>query len=195
MTGQRWDGRYGRGRTGPLQAETPVRLPGGVWGPPPVTGEVSFDANGFPATGFGRLDPLQRSNSLARTEWPIPVRWELQYYLSLTRVSFNPATPVPEVWLAPPGAFRMLGNLTWRIESASAEQSIDLLFGPGMYPFLLASNAVPGFEGLTTFSVVAQQIESQLFEIAGRGDPSLGGSTWRYTASAMIGLTSAGYPA
>ena len=195
MTGQRWDGRYGRGRTGPLQAETPIRLPGGVWGPPPVVGTVSFDNNGFPLAGFGKLDPLQRSNSLARTEWPLPVRWELQYYLSLTRVSFNPLAPVPEQWPAPVNAFSIRGLLQWRIESAAAEQQIELPFGPGLYPFLLAQNAVPGFQGLTTFAVVAQQIETQIFEIAGIGDPSLGGSTWQYSCCPMIGLTSAGYPA
>jgi len=123
------------------------------------------------------------------------VRWELQYYLSLTRVSFDPLAPVPAVWPGQVGAFQLLGNLNWRIESAAAEQPIDLSFGPGVYPFILASNAVPGFEGLTTFSVVAQQIESQIFEVAGIGDPSLGGSTWRYSCCIMIGLTSAGYPA
>lgn len=195
MSGQRWDGRYGRGRVGPLQAETPVRLPGGVWGPPPIVGLVVFDNNGLPVSGLGRVDPAQRAQSLARTEWPLPVRWELQYFLSLTRVAFNPLVPVPEQWPAPVGALSVRGSLQWRIESAAAEQLIELPFGPGVYPFVLASQGVPGFEGLTTFSVVAQQIETQIVEIVGTGDPSLGGSTWQWSCCPMIGLTSAGWPA
>jgi len=194
MSGTRWDGRYGRGRVGPLQAETPVRLPGGIWGPPPIVGRVTFDNNGIPTSGLGRIDPTQRAQSLARTEWPFPVRWELQYYLSLTRVAFNPLVPVPEQWPAPAGALTVTGLAQWRIESASAEQVISLAFGPGVYPFVLASQGIPGFAS-TTFAVVAQQIETQIVEISGTGDPSLGGSTWEWSCCPMIGLTSAGWPA
>jgi len=115
--------------------------------------------------------------------------------LSLTRTNFNPATPVPPTWPAGVGAFQLLGRLTSRIESSAAEQPIDLSFGPGLHPFVLAAAAVPGFEGLTTFSLMAQQLELQIFEVGGIGDPSLGGSTWQWSCSPMIGLTSAGWPA
>lgn len=194
MTGQRGDGRFGRGRVGPLQAVTPTRLPGGVWGPPPVSGLVAFDAQGNPSSGYGAIDATSVSSSLVRAEWPLPVRWEAQIYLDLQRVSYvgNPPAPPPD-WVAPVGAFNVRGLLQWRIESAAAQQVIELPYGPGLYPLVVAIAGVPGFG--STLAIMAQQVEARFTSVAGIGDPSLANSTWRYSASFLLGLTSAGWPA
>jgi hypothetical protein len=194
MTGQRGDSRFGRGRVGPLQAVTPTRLPGGVWGPPPVSGLVSFDAQGTPSSGYGAIDATSVSSSLVRAEWPLPVRWEVQVFLDLQRIAYvgNPPAPPPD-WSAPIGAFGVRGLLQWRIESASAQLPIDLVLGPGLYPLTAAIQGVPGLGA--TFAFMAQQVEARFLTVDGIGDPSLANSTWRYSASFLVGLTSAGWPA
>lgn len=194
MTGQRGDGRFGRGRVGPLQAVTPTRLPGGVWGPPPVSGLVSFDAQGVPSSGYGGIDATSVSSSLVRAEWPLPVRWETQIFLDLQRVSYvgNPPAPAAD-WPAPVGAFNLRGLLQWRIESAAAQLVIELPYGPGLYPLVAALQGAPGLG--PTFAIMAQQVESRFLSVEGIGDPSLANTTWRYSASILLGLTSAGWPA
>lgn len=200
MTGQRADGRFGRGRVGPLQALTPVRLPGGVWGPPPATGTVSFDFQGSPSGGFGAVPASVVSSSTARAEWPMPVRWEAQLFLSIERISWAsniipPQTAPPPVWPIPPNnpaAFSVNGLLQWRVESAQANLPVQLPLGPGLYPFLPAVQGAPGLGA--TFALVAQQVEFSITSVSGIGDPSLAGSTWQWSASLLLGLTSAGWP-
>jgi len=196
MSGQQWDGRYGRGRVGPLQALTPVRLPGGVWGPPPATGTVTFNAQGFPSAGVGAVPASVVSSSTARAEWPMPVRWEAQLWLGIERVSYtgNPPAPVP-VWPIPTNntvAFSVNGSLQWRIESAQANLPVQLPLGPGVYPFKPAVLGAPGLGA--TFALIAQQVEFSVLSVEGIGDPLLANSTWQWTVSFLLGLTSAGWP-
>lgn len=197
MTGQRADGRYGRGRVGPLQALTPVRLPGGVWGPPPATGVVTFDSQGSPTAGYGRVPASVVSSSTARAEWPMPVRWEAQLWLGLERLNYvgNPPAPAPTwpISTQNPFAFSVNGSLQWRIESAQANLPVQLTIGPGLYPFLPATEGVPGLNA--TFALVAQQVEYSVLSVSGIGAPELADSTWQWTVAFMLGLTSAGWPA
>lgn len=191
MTGMRGDPRFGRGRVGPLQAVTPTRLPGGVWGPPATTGIVTFDAQGVPLEGFGDVPAGAVALTSARAEWPLPVRWEAQVFLALERVSFtgNPPAPVPN-WSN--GAIAIEGLLQWRVESAQAEQPLQLVFGPGLYPLLAAINGVAGLS--STLPLIAQQVETRITRVGGIGDPSLANSSYRWSVSTLLGLTSAGWP-
>lgn len=193
MTGQRGDNRFGRSRVGPLQAATPTRLPGGVWGPPPITGLVSFDAQGAPLTGFGALDPATVSASLVRSEWPLPVRWEVQIFLGLERVSYvgNPPAPFPR-WPNAPDALSVNGLLQWRIESAQAELEINTPLGPGPYPLVPALAGVTGIGA--TLPIMAQQVEARFLTVTGIGDPQLANQTWKWSICVLLGLTSAGWP-
>ena len=194
MTGQRADNRFGRSRVGPLQALTPTRLPGGVWGPPPITGLVSFNVQGAPLTGFGALDPATVSASLVRAEWPMPGRWEAQIFLGLERVSYtgNPPAPFPS-WPGVADALSVNGLLQWRIESAQAELPINLPLGPGPYPLTAALAGVPGLGA--TLPIMAQQVEARFLTVTGNGDPQLANQTWRWSVNFLLGLTSAGWPA
>lgn len=195
MSGQSRDARYGRGRVGPLQAVTPIRLPGGVWGPPPASGVVSFDAQGVPVAGVGPIDPTVVSSSLARSEWPLPVRWEAQLFLGLERLSYvgNPPAPAPTWPAVNPAAFSVEGLLQWRIESAQAELAVNLPLGPGVYPLVPALAGVPGLGA--TFALIAQQVECRMVRVTGIGDPALANTTWRWSVAFLLGLTSAGWPA
>lgn len=193
MTGQRWDGRAARGRVGPLSVSTPTRLPGGLWGPAPITGSVTWDANGFPinpATGTPSAIitiPLTDSQSLLQTEWPIPTRWELQIGLDLACLAGGPAT-----WNADPGALRIIGSIQSSVESASVVQPIDLFFGPGVYPLQAAVNGVPGLG--STFPVVGQTVRVRIERVIADQSDALSGKTWGWTVNALAGLTSAGWP-
>jgi hypothetical protein len=126
----------------------------------------------------------------------MPVRWEAQLWLGFQRVSYtgNPPAPVP-VWPIPTtndAAFSVIGSLQWRIESAQANQPVQLSQGPGLYPFLPATLGTPGLS--STFPLVAQQVEYSVASISGIGDALLANSTWQWTVSFLLGLTSAGWP-
>ena len=187
----RGDPRFGRGRVGPLQAVTPTRLPGGVWGPPATTGIISFDSQGVPLEGFGPVPAGTVALTSARAEWPLPVRWEVQLFLAVALKDYKGTPPAP-----PPdwslNALAIEGLLQWRVESAQAEQPLGLVYGPGLYPFLAAINGVPGLS--STFPLIAQQVETRVVRVGGTGHPSLADTSWEWSVSTILGLTSAGWP-
>jgi hypothetical protein len=126
----------------------------------------------------------------------MPVRWEAQLWLGIERVSYtgNPPAPVP-VWPIPTNntvAFSVNGSLQWRIESAQANLPVQLPLGPGVYPFKPAVLGAPGLGA--TFALIAQQVEFSVLSVEGIGDPLLANSTWQWTVSFLLGLTSAGWP-
>ena len=194
MTRAAWPSAFGRGRAGPLQIDVPQRLPGGLWGPQPIRGQVSWDAQGAPinpATGLGvpvlNVSLADTSQSLLQAEWPIPTRWELQFSLDLACIAGGPAT-----WGAAPGAFDVVGSIESSVESAMVTQVVALPFGPGCYPLTAAINGVPGLT--TTFPVIGQFVRLRVSRITAVIDPTLAGQTWAWTFSALCGLTSAGWP-
>lgn len=194
MTRAAWPSAFGRGRSAPLQIEVPQRLPGGLWGPQPIGGSVSWDNQGAPinpTTGNGvnvlELSLADTSQSLLQAEWPIPTRFELQFGLTLSCVAGGPAT-----WTAATEAFSVLGRIEGNVESAQVTQVISLPFGPGAYPLLAAVNGVPGLG--STFPVIAQVIRVRIDRVRALPDFTLAGQTWAWSVSALCGLTSAGWP-
>lgn len=190
MSGQSWDPRYGRSRTGPLQISTPVRLPGGIWGPPPASGVVSYGAQGEPVSGFGVVE--SSANGMARAEWPFPVRWEIQAALSFALVSGGIGANNFEF---SPGDFRIFIELTSFIESASAKQSLVLEYGAGIYPMvqnLVFKEAIP-----STYVLTAQRVEMRVLSIEdnGIGSTQVWNSSWRWNVNFLPALASAGWPA
>lgn len=187
MTGQRWDSRFGRGRTGPLQIDVPVRLPGGLWGPPPATGIVSWDAQGNPESGFGVIPSA--SSGLTRAEWPLSVRWEVQVALSLQCLGGgnNPN------YSFGPGDFRLFFQMMSYVESASARQELVLEYGPGIYPAV--QNLVYSEGKPSTYVLTGQRIELSVLNIEDNGLVQLAGSSWRWTVSFLPALTASGWPA
>lgn len=193
MTRARFPDAFSRSRSGPLQVTVPSRLPGGLWGPPPIGGTVSFDPNGFPldpATGGPQpivlISLAETSRSLLQTDWPIPTRWELQFGLSLTCITGGFST-----WPGAVGTFALTGAITGSVESSSVTQVFSLVNGPGAYPFQAAVSGVSGLG--STFPIVAQQVRVQADSITLASDPALqtlAGSTWAYSFSALAGLTS-----
>ena len=195
MTRAAWPSAFGRGRSAPLQIEVPQRLPGGLWGPQPIGGTVSWDAQGAPinpTTGIGvaqlDLSLADTSQNLLQAEWPIPTRFELQLGLTLSCVAGGPAT-----WSAAAGAFSVLGRIEGNVESAQVTQNVNLFFGPGAYPLTAAINGVPGLG--STFPVMAQVVRVRIDQVRALPDFTLAGQTWAWTVSALCGLTSAGWPA
>lgn len=188
MTGARFDARYGRGLVGPLQIDVPDRLPGGLWGPPPATGLVSWDMQGAPLSGFGPVD--RNLAGLMRAEWPIPVRWELQIALALTHISGGNGE---HIWS--PGDFRLFLQIRSYVESASATQDVVLEYGPGIYP--LIQNIVWSENKPLTYALTAQRIEAEVLSIEdnGIGGQAIHGATYRWAVAFLPALTSAGWPA
>lgn len=181
-----WPAAFGRGRSAPLQIDVPQRLPGGIWGPTPLTGTVSWDAQGNPTTQ-GTQSLTATNQSLLRAEWPIPVRWELQLGLELSPVSGGGT-----IWNGATGALNIRGSIESSVESASVTQGVQLVFGPGVYPLLAAVNGIPGLS--STFPVIGQTVIVRVNELEQAPDLNLAGQTWRYTVSVVCGLTSAGWP-
>lgn len=191
MTGQRRPPGYGRVRTEPLQLAVPSRLPGGVWGQTPLTGTFQYDSNGFPFdpnTGGPSAqvvyDLRNGSQNLSQTEWPIPTRWEIQIGLTITCIAGG-AGP----WPGATGTLNLQGTIETAIESASAVQAIQLVNGPGVYPFVAALAGVLGLG--PTFPVIAQQVRVRFDRLTLLADPALSGpaTTWSWSVSTMIGLT------
>jgi len=194
VTRAAWPAAFGRGRAAPLQVDVPQRLPGGLWGPQPISGTVAWDNQGAPinpATGSGvnvlDLSLADTSQALLQAEWPIPTRFELQLGLSLSCVAGGPAS-----WNAAAQAFTVLGSIEGSVESATVTQVVSLPFGPGAYPLLAAINGVPGLS--TTFPVIAQVVRVRLTSVRALPDLTLAGQTWAWTVNAVCGLTSAGWP-
>jgi len=195
MTRAAWPSAFGRGRAAPLQVDVPQRLPGGIWGPPPISGRIAWDAQGLPidpATGIpGQGNVLvslaSTSQSLLQAEWPIPTRWELQLGLELSCVAGGPAT-----WQGATGALNIRGHIESSVESASVSQGVQLLFGPGVYPLQAAVNGIAGLS--STFPVIGQVVRVKLDEVEAAPDLNLAGQTWAWTVNVVAGLTSAGWP-
>ena len=196
MTRAAWPSAFGRGRAGPLQVDVPQRLPGGIWGPPPIAGTVSWDANGFPidpATGAPAVGGVLVSSladttqSLLQAEWPLPTRWELQVGLGLTCIKGGPAQ-----WSAPTGTFNVRGVLESRVESAMVSQVIDLAFGPGVYPLTAAQAGILGLSN--TFPVIGQVVRVRLTDVVLGSDAILADQTWSWNVNVLCGLLSAGWP-
>lgn len=186
MTRAAWPAAFGRGRVAPLQIDVPQRLPGGIWGPTPLSGEVSWDAQGAP-TIVGAQSLVATNQSLLRAEWPIPTRWELQLGLVLAPVSGGATT-----WTGGTGALNITGSIESSVESASVTQAVSLIFGPGVYPL---TAAVQGINGLSsTFPVIGQTVFVRIDALEQGFDVNLAGQTWRWTVSCVCGLTSAGWP-
>jgi hypothetical protein len=184
MTGARFPQAFGRAQAGPLQVSIPSRLPGGLWGPQPISGVVEWDAQGDPSV---RKVSLQgTSQSLLQTEWPIPTRWELQLGLALTCLNgsqaFNGAT----------GSFNLRGAIVSSVESAEVSQAVELVFGPGVYPLVAAVNGVLGLG--STFAVVGQTVRVRFDRIDLAPDRALASTRWAWTVQTVCGLTSAGWP-
>ena len=186
MTRAAWPSAFGRGRNAPLQIDVPQRLPGGIWGPTPLTGVVSWDGNGNP-TAQGVQSLAATTQSLLRAEWPIPTRWELQIQLALSPVS-NATT-----WTGAGGVLLLLGSLESSVESAAVVQEVRLgEYGPGVYPLTAAVNGVQGLGA--TFPVIGQTVILKVDGVEQGPDLNLANQTWRWTVSAVCGLTSAGWP-
>lgn len=193
MTGQRKQPGYGRLLDGPLQLAVPRRLPGGVWGSPPLTGRFSFDGNGIPIDPANGLPSfftvlIDVRNDLralqSQTEWPIPTRWELQIGVLIEPdTELGTAIPWPGI-----NAASFLGSIDTSIESASVAQPLQL--GPGVWPLVAAQANTPGLTA--TFPVVAQQVRVSFFQVVLNQDRNLAiGQTtnWVWKISTMIGLT------
>lgn len=183
-----WPSAFGRGQAPPLQIDVPQRLPGGLWGPPPATGIVSYDNQGNPAGGFGTVPASARG--MARAEWPIPVRWEIQVGLSLQCVAGAGGS-----FEFSPGDFRLFWQLQSYTESASASQELVLEYGAGIYPAVQNwkfSEVKP-----STYVLTAQRIEMQVLYIEdnGIGSSQIHDTSWRWSVSFMPALTASGWPA
>jgi len=186
MTRAAWPSAFGRGRSGPLQVDVPQRLPGGIWGPTPITGVVSWDVQGNPTVqGVQSLNAT--TQSLLRAEWPIPTRFELQLQLALAPVAGGATT-----WSGSPGALNLLGSIESSVESASVTQEVNLLFGPGVYPLTAAQAGVMGLSN--TFPVIGQTVIAKVDRVLQTPDLALANQSWRWTVSAVCGLLSAGWP-
>lgn len=186
MTGARFPSSFGRAQAGPLQVSIPSRLPGGLWGPQPISGVVSWDANGAPlVSGFQSLDAS--SQSLLQTEWPIPTRWEIQLSLSLVCLQGGLTA-----WVGSNFALNVQGHIDSSVESAAIRTDVSLPFGPGPYPLIAAVNGIQGLG--STFPVIGQTVRLRIDGLTQTFDPSLSGSTWQWTVNAVAGLTSAGWP-
>lgn len=186
MTRAAWPAAFGRGRSGPLQINVPQRLPGGIWGPQPISGTVSWDAQGLP-TVVGPQSLVQTSQSLLRAEWPVPTRWELQLGLQLVCIQGGATA-----WNGATGALNLRGSIESSVESASVTQAVQLIFGPGVYPL---TAAVQGINGLSsTFPVIGQYLVARIDSLEQQPDVALASTTWQWTVSCVCGLTSAGWP-
>lgn len=194
MTRAAWPAAFGRGRTGPLQVDVPARLPGGLWGPQPVSGTIAWDNQGAPidpATGIGvnalTLSLANTNQALLQAEWPIPTRWELQIGLELTCIAGGPT-----IWTAAAGALNIIGHVESSVESAMVSQQVQLVYGPGVYPLQAAVQGIPGLA--STFPVIGQTVRARIDELRALPDATLVNTAWRWTVSSVCGLTSAGWP-
>jgi hypothetical protein len=182
-----WPAAFGRGRSAPLQIDVPQRLPGGIWGPTPIGGTVSWDAQGVPVGPSSiNLTAISNANQL-RAEWPIPVRWELQFWLSLQCLT----TDIP--WNGQVGSLVMIGAIETSVESATIVQEVQLSFGPGVYPLTAAFNGVAGLG--STFPVIGQTVITRINRLELGNDQNLAGTTWAWKVNTVAGLTASGWPA
>lgn len=187
MTRAAWPSAFGRGRSAPLQIDVPQRLPGGIWGPTPIGGTVSWDPNGG-VIGPTSIDLTAISNAnQLRAEWPIPVRWELQIFLSLECLTSNIQ------WNGQTGSLLVLGAIETSVESATVVQVVQLPFGPGVYPLTAAINGVPGLSA--TFPVIGQTVISRITRLELANDLGLASTSWAWKVNTVCGLLSSGWPA
>ncbi len=182
-----WPAAFGRGRSAPLQIDVPQRLPGGIWGPTPIGGTVSWDGQGQ-VIGPSSIDLTAISNAnQLRAEWPIPVRFELQFWLSLQCLTSN------NVWNGQIGSFSVSGAIETSVESATIVQPIELVFGPGVYPLTAAVNGVLGLG--STFPVIGQTVITRISRLQVADDGKLKNSSWSWKVNSVCGLTASGWPA
>jgi hypothetical protein len=148
---------------------------------------VSWDVQGL-VVGPSSIDLTAISNAnQLRAEWPIPVRWELQFWLSLQCLTTNIQ------WGGVPGSFTVIGAIETSVESATVVQEIQLSFGPGVYPLTAAFNGVPGLG--STFPVIGQTVITRINRLQLGNDLLLAGTSWAWKVNTVCGLTASGWPA
>lgn len=148
---------------------------------------MSWDAQGL-VVGPSSIDLTAISNAnQLRAEWPIPVRWELQLWLSLQCLT----TDIP--WNGQPGSLSVIGAIETSVESATVVQPVQLSFGPGVYPLTAAVNGVPGLS--STFPVIGQTVITRINRLQLGNDVGLANTSWAWKVNTVCGLTASGWPA
>lgn len=148
---------------------------------------MSWDAQGL-VVGPSSIDLTAISNAnQLRAEWPIPVRWELQLWLSLQCLT----TDIP--WNGQPGSLSVFGAIETSVESATVVQGVALTFGPGVYPLTAAVNGVPGLG--STFPVIGQTVITRIARLELGNDVGLASTSWAWKVNTVCGLTASGWPA
>lgn len=192
MTGARFPSAFGRGQAGPLQVSIPSRLPGGLWGTPPARGTLVFDANGFPSSAGTVTGPFS-AGALAQTEWPIPTRWEVQLGVNIEPLA---GTSTPWNQLANTDVFLVNWEITASIESAEFTLRYPAArVGPGLYPLAFnLQNFGDNPTGGATLVLMGQTIRARIADFVVQPDGNLANTSWSWSATALIGLTSSGWP-
>jgi len=165
---------------GALAVDYPERLPGGVWGPPPLSWTMSWNVNGQPSITWsdGSTGPTVpqsiRDVCTARAEQPIPCVWAIQWLVAAS-------SPPPQ---APSAPISVRVRVTWGVESARAEMVIPIAWSGAQYEL------VPVSSGQQYLALAAQQIQIEPVSIDAATDPALAtwASTW--TATTLIALPS-----
>jgi len=132
------------------------------------------------------LTAISNANQL-RAEWPIPVRWELQLWLSLQCLTND--TP----WVGAQGSLSVIGAIETSVESATVVQRVQLSFGPGVYPLTAAVAGVPGLG--STFPVIGQTVITRIDRLELDNDLALANTSWAWKVNTVCGLTASGWPA
>lgn len=171
---------------GQLGIDVPARLPGGVWGAPPLTITFAWDGNGFLLAGFGAAPPVpvgtgldipaaiaQQATMQAEMAWP--QQWSLQVGTSRDR-------PLP----APP------------LKPIEVEFAIDLAVESSTYtwrwgvPWDGIDRLLPlDLFGVPAITLVAQRVRITPARVrAAQPEQALAGQVRRASFTFLLGLQS-----
>jgi hypothetical protein len=165
--------------TGPASIDVPRRLPGGVWGPPPIEARLQYSSNGTPTVTWrngatGAMVPSSiRDATAARAEmgWP-------QLFAVQIAVVGNPPPPQN-----PQQAIVVRARVTWAVESAESSVIIGV-------PWTGTDEVWPAALGNDHLALPAQRVSVEWIGIDASPDAGLALYTTFLRATVTIGLVS-----
>jgi hypothetical protein len=165
--------------TGPASIDVPRRLPGGVWGPPPIEARLQYSSNGTPTVTWrdgatGAMVPSSiRDATAARAE----MGWPQLFALQIAVVGDKPPPQNPQQDIV------VRARVTWAVESAESSVNIGV-------PWTGTDEVWPAALGNTYLALPAQRVSVEWIGVDASTDAGLALYATVLRATVTIGLAS-----